>query len=653
MAVELNTAKDFHKVGYTYAFFWWGLFTFYCLAYQLDRLLVYRARRLRSQGKITKENDNVPFSILGFVGGPFKRIGDHVIQIPFITTWMPIKHIIGVSLFCIINALWILFAPFKLAPDKTWGDTMIIKLMDRRGAYVGMVNWSFVFVLGSRNTVVTRMSGMTFEGLIPFHRWLARIGFCEFVPHFVWRIMKGYQKHYVVKDALFEDIEQGTGTIAMIGFLLLFVTSFEWIRRNFFEVFYYCHIVGIIIAIIAACWHEVACFYYFIPAVLLWVFDRIWRTYQSWWPNHHQTKLLSVQAFHHESSTTQSQQQGITHVLFEYGRLKHYHPGQYVFVTLVNKTKKAFWNYANWHPMTISEILQPALVDGSTTVPTKGLNEKILTSKNKKTLQDGKKEKIQQENHQVEQEQATTSSSSSSSSDSSLTNMKNRRNRNGDIPAASLHIKALGSYTQDLLDAGMQHKELDFRVDGPYGPRLEYQDYKTMACFAAGIGITPALTLIKDCVERRAAGVDTVTTDQIHLVWAIRTLDELTPFTDLIIYWTEQCQKAVNPFQLYLDIYVTRQQEINDNTTELQDKSAPRKSRHWIQDLDHCQVTFNTRPDISKCMDRIESMVSLSDNNKKKSSVWVHTCGSDDFMRLIMNQAIQHDWDVHHETFEF
>ena len=85
---------------------------------------------------------------------------------------------------------------------------------------------------------------------------------------------------------------------------------------------------------------------------------------------------------------------------------------------------------------------------------------------------------------------------------------------------------------------------------------------------------------------------------------------------------------------------MTRQQQQGNH--EQQDGT-----KHWIETLDNCNVTYNSRPDISNCMNRMEEMAS------DKTSVWVHTCGSDDFMRVIMNQAIKHHWNVHHETFEF
>lgn len=305
-------------------------------------------------------------------------------------------------------------------------------------------------------------------------------------------------------------MEQGTGTIAMIGFLILFVTSFEFIRRNYFEVFYYSHIVGIIIAIIASCWHEAGCFYYFIPTVLLWFFDRCWRSYQSWFTP---TKLVQVDPVAGNPSTASKSPEGITRVLFEYKRLKQYQPGQYFFLTLVNKTRNRFWNYANWHPMTLSEVF-PARDDPLTTKDNGDaqLNEKIAVEDaavggggDKKTQDDA----------------GSTGNSSGSGGSSFVSNLR-RRNMHEDM--GSFHMKALGGYTRDLLLESAGNEEFEFRMDGPYGPRLEYQDYKVMALFAAGIGVTPALTLVKDCVERRAAGVHTVITEKVHLVWALRTI---------------------------------------------------------------------------------------------------------------------------------
>lgn len=179
----MNTQKDFHKAGYTYAFFWWGLFTIYCLVYQVDRFLLYRTRRQRL---CSKEKNGGHFTIRSLFS--FLQPLNRVIYIPCVTSLIPIKHVLGAFLFIVINLIFVFFAPFKLDPEVPYWQLQSVGLMDRRAAYIGMVNWSFVFVLGSRNTVVTRMSGLTFEALIPFHRWIARIGLAEFIMHWVWRM---------------------------------------------------------------------------------------------------------------------------------------------------------------------------------------------------------------------------------------------------------------------------------------------------------------------------------------------------------------------------------------------------------------------------------------------------------------------------------
>ena len=260
--------------------------------------------------------------------------------------------------------------------------------------------------------------------------------------------------------------------------------------------------------IIASCYHEAGCFYYFIPTVLLWFFDRCWRSYQSWFTP---TKLVQVDPVAGTPSVASTSPEGITRVLFEYKRLRYYQPGQYFFLTLINKTRNRFWNYANWHPMTLSEMF-PARDDPLTTKDNGDgqLNERMVVDKgDKKTMA-------------TPDDTGSTGNSSSSGGDSSFVNNLRRRNMHQDM--GSFHMKALGGYTRDLLLESAGNEEFEFRMDGPYGPRLEYQDYKVMALFAAGIGVTPALTLVKDCVERRAAGVHTVLTEKVHLVWALRTV---------------------------------------------------------------------------------------------------------------------------------
>lgn len=178
----IRTTSQFFIIGIEYAFFWWGLFALYCIGYQLNRIRVYRIRRKRLNTKAEILVPPLPGAKL------FHRL-DYCVPIPFVTEMFPLKHIIGLTLFSIINVLFIVLGPFAFADGgfKT-NPAPSVGLMDRRAAFVGMINWGFIFFLAQRNSIVAKMSGLTFEELIPFHRILARIGLAEFFPHFIWRM---------------------------------------------------------------------------------------------------------------------------------------------------------------------------------------------------------------------------------------------------------------------------------------------------------------------------------------------------------------------------------------------------------------------------------------------------------------------------------
>lgn len=233
----------------------------------------------------------------------------------------------------------------------------------------------------------------------------------------------------------------------MLGYAILFVTSVNYIRRHHFRIFYYSHIFGYLFGTIFAFLHEVTCIYFFVPPVLLWILDRVLRSYYSW---SQPAKLLELKEHHRK----------IVQATFEYSRAGLFRPGQYIFTTFLDKPKASWRQYADWYPMTISDV------------------------------------NFRQKN--VDRKSSDRGSSSPSA-------------------AASIHIKALGDGTRQLMESVVRGQDLELRVDGPYGPRLRYRDYKVVALFAVGIGITPALTVLRDCIEssRRRSCVQ-----RVYLTWS-------------------------------------------------------------------------------------------------------------------------------------
>jgi NAD(P)H-flavin reductase len=303
------------------------------------------------------------------------------------------------------------------------------------------------------------------------------------------------QKSGNAKDALFTDIEQGTGTIATLGYLILYVTSLGYIRRNYFEVFYYSHIIGIIVAVAASMWHEVGIMLYFVPPLALWLGDRALRSYNSWYQA---TSVLEI------DGTTDT----ITRVIFEKDHAKSsYRPGQYVFVAFSGGVNgygrfKRLFTWANWHPMTISEIHHQSrhhkqeIVESQANMDYSAEEKKdmSITSSSSSTA--------------VQYEDIGYRQVPSPQSDHSL--------------VGSLHIKTLGNYTTRLRDiANKGSHSMKLRVDGPFGSPLDFADQPVFVAISTGVGVTPSLAFIKDLVERRSQGLATVETNTIYFIWSV------------------------------------------------------------------------------------------------------------------------------------
>ncbi|KAI9468893.1 MAG: ferric reductase like transmembrane component-domain-containing protein [Benjaminiella poitrasii] len=620
MAYTIRTTSQFFIAGLAYTFFFWGIFTIYCIGYQLNRIRIYYIRESRINGK----EDNVVKEL------PFERYWkslDYMVRIPWVTNLMSIKHILGISLFTILNLIFLFFAPFTFSGPY---EIPSIGLFDRRAAFIGMANWGFVFFLAQRNSLLPKISGLTFEELIPFHRIIARIGFAEYMPHFVWRMIVGYRRNWVVKDALFRNEEYTTGTIAMLAFILLFVTSIEWVRRKYFEIFYWGHVIFLIVAVIFSCWHEKTCFVYFIPCIILWFADRVIRTWQSWF-----VKTTNVRV--EEVVPQTACQEGVVRVFFEHKTMRWFRPGQYIFAAFILNGKK-LWEWGNWHPFTLSEYFR---ISGNDRASEQGIEERIVgqgsatgTSNSSKTevfLADGQLEKTS--------EKQISSSPSESLTDASIVSDTTRLRRRANNTVFStdsdtrvmgtFHIKALGQKTKDLLSAAGDDS-LRVYIDGPFGPQLQYQDYPVVALFATGVGITPALCMIKDIVERRNRGVRTIATDHVYLTWPLRVTDEIHTYMDMFYYWVEKSKTAISPIRLTVNVFVTRM------------KDGP----NVFEGLEGFKLTYGQRPDIAVEMDKIKTV-----NAHRR--VFAHACGSDIFTQSVINQAVIHNFDAFHETFEF
>ncbi|KAI8975477.1 ferric reductase like transmembrane component-domain-containing protein [Mycotypha africana] len=653
----LRTDSNFWMCGMAYAFFWWICFIVYCLYYQLNRIRIYYIRKRRLKG------ENVVVADLP--GAKFLHSFDFVVRIPFVTEMIPVKDILGVLIFCVIDIFFLLFvAPYDTNPNQKVIAfvSMPVSILDRRSAFLGLVNWSFVFFLAQRNSCLPKLSGLTFEELIPFHRIFARVGYANFLPHFIYRIYDGFIREQSYWGMFFKDETYTAGSIAMFSYIIIFITSLEFIRRNHFELFYWSHIIFLISAIMSTILHYPTCAAFYTPPTLLWIADRAIRSYKSWY-----TQCSSIQI---EQVAKQTElQDGIIRVLFENNNmLQHFKPGNYVFAAFVLNDHK-LWEYANWHPFTISEIFR---VTDSTTIANYAADEEVKTIAGRASsnssfeegmavindttplLANGSTVSFSSMDDDSESiasniyDSANINSSGSSLNPADVAYLRHRSGSRAHMnniqksyrqnrAVATFHIKALGTKTKDLLRAAAVGKDgtqlsgnMKVYIDGLYGPKLQYQDYPTLALFATGIGITPAMAIVKDVIDKRSMGVRTYTTDTLYITWAVRVIDEIKPFLDMFSYWSEKAKQSILPIQLSMTIYV----------------SGMMAGSSSLESMDGFKLIYGQRPRPGINLEKIKN-ASMDDR------VWVHVCGSTSFTKAVVNEAVRHRFHFHKETFEF
>ncbi|KAJ2962788.1 hypothetical protein NQZ79_g2067 [Umbelopsis isabellina] len=497
---SFKSTNEFLQAGYAYALFIWGLFLLYSIGEQAHRLHIYLRRRTLTTGK-----DVTPFK-------PFpqwQRTIHKTITIPFVTESISVKHVMYIVGLLAVNLIFIFCAPFTVS-----GGYMlpVADISNRRCVYVGLANFTIAFTVITRNSVLSKLASFSFDELVPFHRWYTKIGLAECAVHIGYQIWKGYNKFGNAKDSLFYDMEYQSGTIATFGFLIIYLTSFEFIRRNYFEVFYYSHLVGVLMAVGATFAHQYGAIAFLAPGVFLWVIDRAIRFYNS---NYTQTETISVEA---------AANQPFTRIVFRKENLeKNFVPGQYVFLSIRQSqgVRKVF-DTLNWHPFTISEIL-----------PAYSKHEKD------QLLERGKiSEVIKVKDQEKSSDEAVSSTPTSSPTAVSDTDSDNTAYSSG---VASVHIK-----------------DLEVSVDGPFGANnLHFQDFETVILFSAGVGVTPSLTILKDLVERRSKGYSTVRTKTIHFLWSLRKSEHADAFISILSSCNDLVEKSVQPLTIVFQLFVS------------------------------------------------------------------------------------------------
>ncbi|CAK9318247.1 unnamed protein product [Citrullus colocynthis] len=205
-----------------------------------------------------------------------------------------------------------------------------------RLGYIGNICWAFLFFPVTRGSSLLPLIGLTSESTIKYHIWLGHISNLLFALHTV-----GFIIYWAITDQMAlliqwsEDyVSNVAGVIAMVFATVIWVTSFQLIRRKMFEVFYYSHHFYILYIIFYLIHVGAAYVCLILPGIFLWAIDRNLRFLQS------QRRVSLVSARHLPC--------GAVELNFLKSPELCYNPTSVMFINVPSISK------LQWHPFTVT-----------------------------------------------------------------------------------------------------------------------------------------------------------------------------------------------------------------------------------------------------------------------------------------------------------
>jgi predicted ferric reductase len=240
------------------------------------------------------------------------------------------------------------------------------RLARTAGQLANMVMGLLLFPI-SRNNMWTYCFGLGWESMLWFHQLLGDIFLAIIVVHIVsWCVYYDNAGLLWFKELMYDRAyHQDNFTINLQTWIVIpfFVThgvlTMSYIRRNYFEVFYYAHHLYMAL-FISTIWHANSAWYYLLPGLALWFLDRILRTMNAYGS----VKVLKCEALSNDGADVTMLSYVVKPLSFptSFNFDAGYAPlamsvGQYAYINIPELSG------AEWHPFSISS----APGDASTT----------------------------------------------------------------------------------------------------------------------------------------------------------------------------------------------------------------------------------------------------------------------------------------------
>ncbi|CAB4252986.1 similar to Saccharomyces cerevisiae YKL220C FRE2 Ferric reductase and cupric reductase, reduces siderophore-bound iron and oxidized copper prior to uptake by transporters [Maudiozyma barnettii] len=251
--------------------------------------------------------------------------------------------------YAILNGI-MLAVGYKIDPTNSLFKSypqQILRLVADRAGILAFGNLPIIFLFGTRNNLLMGLTGFNFTTFISLHKWVGRVMIINSLIHsacyLCYSIFSG--------SFVFSDLElyYKCGIVAMILLLLLFFLSLGYIRKHYYEVFLYTHIV-LGVGFMAACWKHVENLgwkNWLIISTVMWVAERLARMFNIISNGVFLSSKLSL------IGTNDKTDDNLIRVSIHKKHMRPLKPGQYFFVYFMHPL--IFWQS---HPFTVIDVIQ-------------------------------------------------------------------------------------------------------------------------------------------------------------------------------------------------------------------------------------------------------------------------------------------------------
>lgn len=235
--------------------------------------------------------------------------------IPFITSHA-LPGILRLALFTGLNILWGWNSNEYSTDYKLYG-------------WLTIANGGLALLTAARNNLFLELIRIPSPVLLDYHRWIGRATVIHATIHFALNT-----RHDIATEQLadaFASSRIQVGTMAWAALCFMFLTSIGFVRRRWFESFYYTHFLFLVF-VAGALIHATKGPEFLLPGLLLWGVDRAMRFAN----NFRSVNVKEVR--HFEGDVTKFTVQGV----------KTKRPGQIAWIQIPSV------GFLNWHPFTVA-----------------------------------------------------------------------------------------------------------------------------------------------------------------------------------------------------------------------------------------------------------------------------------------------------------